>query len=703
MASQERKVVRAFDPDRIHEGNFARTLDDDRVEREASALFARMSAAQKRHEIRGWQPAPIEDLYYAGGDESLGLAPWKMVDGPRGARAGVATAFPVAIGRGASFDVDLERRVGRAIGLEVAARGGNVLLAPTINLLRHPGWGRAQETYSEDPFHMGALAVSFVSGAQNHVLTSPKHFALNNLENQRFALTAEVDARALHEVYLPHFKRCVVEGRAASVMSAYNKVNGVYCGEHPELLTQILREDWGFQGFVESDWFLGTRSTGPALQAGLDIEMPTGFRFADDAIAEAVEAGALAQEDVDRAAFRSVRQKVAWQLTSDRVAGKARPDESVVECPEHLALAREAAEKAIVLLKNEGALLPLPRRADTRIAVVGDLADRVNLGDRGSSMVTSSAVVTPRQGIEASAGEATVEWFASEDDLSRLAEFDVAVVVAGLTYLDEGEFIPVAQQETEGKDLARGGDRAGLALPPVQRELIRRVSDRAARTVVVLQGGSAIVVRDWVDRVEGLVMAWYGGCEGGSALARVLFGEVSPSGRLPVSFPRDMDDLMPWDVTSLRVEHDLLHGYRWLAHHAKAAEFPFGFGLSYTTFDWEGLEVVRTDAGFRCRVDVRNSGGRAGAAVAQLYVSVGGSRVFRAPLELKGFGRVSLAAGEAATIEIDISDDDLAIYDVASSGWQLEPCAYRFRAGASVVDLPLEQTWSYAAERWRVV
>ncbi len=231
------KRVLAFDAAAIHRGNKGLDLDHAAIADEVDALLSRMTQAQKINELRGSAPRPVDGLYYAGGDESLGLPPYKMVDGPRGARAGNATAFPVAIARAATFDVELERRVGVAIGLEVAAKGGNVLLAPTINLLRHPGWGRAQETYSEDTHHMGAMAVAFISGAQNHVLTSPKHFALNNLENTRFEMSAEVGLRALHELYLPHFKRCVVEAAAASVMSAYNKVNGVYCGEHPQLLT----------------------------------------------------------------------------------------------------------------------------------------------------------------------------------------------------------------------------------------------------------------------------------------------------------------------------------------------------------------------------------------------------------------------------------------------------------------------------------
>jgi len=700
MSERAPRRVRAFDADAIHAGNHALGIDAERVAEETDALMASMTLEQKIHEIRGWQPAPIDSLYYAGGDPALGIAPWKMVDGPRGVRAGKATAFPVAIARAASFDVELERRVGLAIGLETAARGANVLLAPTINLLRHPGWGRAQETYSEDPHHTGAMAVAFVSGVQNHVLASPKHFALNNLENTRFELTAEADPRTLHELYLPHFRRCVVEAGAASVMSAYNKVNGVYCGEHPELLDEILRGQWGFQGFVESDWFLGTRSTAAAVRAGMDIEMPAPFRFSDEKLRAALEAGEIDEALIHRNARRSLRQKVAWQLRDDGVAGRPRPDASVVECAEHVALAREAAEKSIVLLRNEASVLPLARGAGVSIAVVGDLAARANLGDRGSSMVSSSEVTGPLHGIRAAAGGARVEHFASDADLAALADFDVAVVVAGLTYRDEGEFIPTAQAESEGGDLARGGDRADLALPDPQRRLIERASAAARRTVVVLQGGSAILVSDWVERVDALLMSWYGGREAGHGLARVLFGDVSPAGRLPMAWPRSMDQLMPWDVQALEVPHDLLHGQRWLDHHGHEPQYPFGFGLGYTHFELSDLELARGSEGFLARVDVRNAGDREGATVVQLYVGAHGSRVFRVPRELRAFGRVTLAPGEVATLELEVQDADLRFYDAERGDWELEACEYRFEVGESAGDLPLSAAWRLRDGRW---
>lgn len=690
------RTVKAFDAASVHAGNRGLAIDHEAVAQRVEALVGQMTPAQKYHEIRGRQPQPVDGLYEAGGDEELGIAVFRMVDGPRGARAGKATAFPVAIARAATFDVLLERRVGAAIGLEVAAKGGNVVLAPTINLLRHPGWGRAQETYSEDPHHMGAMSVAFVSGAQNHVLASPKHFALNNLENTRFDLSADVGPRALHEVYLPHFKRCVQEAAAASIMSAYNKVNGVYCCDHAQLLTDILRGLWGFRGFVESDWFLGTRSTGPAIRAGLDIEMPAAYRFTDDRLEAELAAGELSPDDVDRAVRHVLQQKLAWNLAELPV-----PDPAVVECPEHVALAREAAEKSLVLLKNDNAALPLADRSGIRIAVVGDLAGVENLGDRGSSFVSSSVVTTVLAGIEGRAAEATVKAFATDAELAALEEFDVAVVVAGLTYRDEGEFIPTAQQEAEGETLARGGDRAELALPDAQVAFIQRAAGRARRTVVVLEGGSAIVVDDWLDRVDALVMAWYPGREGGHAVANALFGDVNTFGRLPVTVPRSTDQLMPWDVAALHVHHDLLHGYRFLDHHGETPAFPFGFGLSYTAFELSDLRVARAATGFDVTVTVRNTGPREGSAVPQIYVGARESTVFRVPRELRGFARVDLAAGEAVTVVFEIDDEALCYFEEDAGDWRLEPCCYEFSAGQSSRDLPLVARWAFDGVDWR--
>ncbi len=698
MSSQSPSKIRrviAFDKKAIHAGNKGLEVNHEEVAVKVDTLMATMTLKQKMNEIHGLQQTPIDGLYYAGGDKELAIPPFKMVDGPRGARAGTATAFPVAIGRAATFDVELERRVGLAMGLEVAAKGGNVILAPTINLLRHPGWGRAQETYSEDPFHMGAMAVSFISGAQNHVLTSPKHFALNNLEMTRFELSANIDARSLHEVYLPHFKRSVQEGAAGSIMSAYNKMNGIYCGEQPVLLTEILRDDWGFTGFVESDWFLGTRSTAAAINAGMDIEMPAAYRYSDENIQQALDSGELNEETIHRNARRAVYQKIAWRLSDMEV-----PEEGVVECEEHISLAREVAEKSFVLLKNDG-ILPLEDVSGLKIAIVGDLADTINLGDKGSSFVTSSQVSTPLDGLRAFVKNATVQYFKSDDDLKLLSEFDVSIVVAGLTYVEEGEFIPTQQQESEGGDLARGGDRATLALPDHQLTLIDSVARSSNKTVVLLEGGSAIQVTDWLDSVAALLMVWYPGREGGVAIANILFGQVSPSGKLPVSFPKAMNQLMDWDVNALDVNHDLLHGYRYLDHHEHNPAFPFGFGLGYTSFNLHELHVERDAASFKVKVNVTNTGGRPGAEIVQLYIECSGSDVFRVPRELKGFGRVYMEPGETVELALEIADSDLSYYDMDKHDWVLEACQYELKVGHSSRNLPLSSNWRFDGRQWQ--
>ncbi len=689
------RIQLAFDADAIHRGNKGLNLDHAALDEAVSKLLSVMTLEQKIFEIHGLQPAPIDGLYYAGGDEALGIPPYRMVDGPRGARSGVATAFPVAIARGATFNPALEREVGLAAGLEVSARGGNVILAPTINLLRHPGWGRAQETYSEDPMHMGAMGAAFVSGAQNYVLASPKHFALNNLEMTRFEMSSNVDERTLHELYLPHFKRCVIEAGAASVMSAYNKVNGIYCGENPILLTDILRGDWGFRGFVESDWFLGTRSTGSAIASGMDIEMPSAYRFERDKIDVALADGEITEDELSRNAGRALFMKLAFNLSNQEI-----PSACVIESEEHVDLARRVAEQSFVLLKNDDHVLPLS--PDMKVALIGDLADTENLGDRGSSMVTSSHVTTPLEGMSKYSNALSLRYLPSDSDLSSLGDVDIAVVVAGLTYREEGEFIPTQQQESEGSDLARGGDRADLRLPPAQEELIATAARYAKRVVVLLEGGSAIDVSAWVDDVDGLMMIWYPGREGGHAVANVLFGEVSPSGKLPVSFPQSIDQLMPWDINAMDVEHDLFHGYRYLDQQGLTPLYPFGFGLSYTQFSLEGLQVERAEGDLLFNVTVRNIGDRAGAAVPQLYLSCPDSSVARANKELKGFGRVEMQPGEAVDLVIRVTDEALCYFE-PGAGWQLEPTRYQFRLGLSSDDLVLESSWDLAEEGWNPV
>jgi beta-glucosidase len=697
-------VLPALEAEALQAGNLGLRCGDASLDARVAALLARMSVAQKIHEMHGDDRhiaarSAIDGFYFAGGDAALGIPHFKMVDGPRGVRTGesvasegTATAFPVAMARGATWDPELERRVGSAIGREVAAKGGNVLLAPTINLLRHPGWGRAQETYSEDPEHMSQMASAFIAGAQRHVVATVKHFAANSIENTRFAMSANMDERTLREVYLPHFRRAVQEAHVASVMTAYNRVNGTYAAEHAQLLRQILKGDWGFSGFVMSDWIAGTRSTVPSAQAGLDMEMPVGVYYGQP-LRDAVASGALQESVLDDAVRRILRIKLCFGLDAP-----ATDDASAVESAEHVALAREASEKSIVLLKNADAVLPLTPSRLRSIAVIGELSAQANLGDRGSSSVVPSYAVSPLAGIQAAAPD--VELIAiptnqpTAEELARLSGADVAIVVAGLTYAEEGEFIPITQQ-SPGR--ARGGDRADLDLPALHERLIADVAAHAKRTVVVLEAGSAVTVRDWVDSVDALVMAWYPGMEGGTALGRVLFGEVNPSGKLPVTFPRALQDLPPWDIVATEVAYGYFHGYRLLAERGLAPEFPFGFGLSYTAFALGRLalerEIVARDDTLRVRVDVGNLGERRGDEVVQLYVSYPASAAQRPLHELKAFRRVGLDPGQVTTVELKLRVSDLAFWDASSSGWVVQAGDYVLMAGNSSGDLPLRASF----------
>lgn len=650
------------------------------LERRVDDLLGRMTLAEKVEQLHGLQREPIDGLYHTPANERLGIPGFRMVDGPRGVRAGKATAFPVGMARGATFDPDLERRVGEAMGLETSARGGNVLLAPCINLLRHPSWGRAQETYGEDPFHVGVMGAAFVEGAQRHVVASVKHFAVNSIENTRFTVSANLSERTLREVYLPHFARCIAAG-AGSVMSAYNRVNGEWCAENAHLLREILKGEWGFDGFVESDWLLGMHDTVRSIRAGLDIEMPRPKVYGRNLLA-AVESGAVPVELVDDAVRRVLRIMMRFGIFDGRPAAKP----SLVACATHTELAREVAEKSLVLLRNEDELLPLDRGRLRRIAVVGELAAAKNLGDRGSSYVSPPWVVTPLQGIEDAAGpaievEPILTGAPNAAQLERIAAADAVVVVAGLSSKDEGE-----GQITVG-------DRLRLELPEAQEELILRVAAANPRTVVVLEGGSAIVVERWIERVPAVLLAWYPGMEGGHAIAGALFGDVVPGGRLPLTFPRSAAELPSFDVEHDEVEYGPLHGYRLADHAGLEPRFPFGFGLSYARFAYRALlmesSTLRADGTLQATVEIANVGGCAGDEVVQLYVGCARSRVARPVRELKGFARVRLEAGETARVEFEVPMSELRYWDDDARGWLLEETDYVVWAGPSSRQLPL--------------
>jgi beta-glucosidase len=655
----------------------------------------------------------------AGVLERRGIYGVRFSDGPRGVvLEGGATTFPVTMARGATWDVELETRIGDAIGQELRALGANLYGGVCINLLRHPAWGRAQETYGEDSVLLGALGAALTRGVQRHAMACVKHFALNSMENARFSVDVKIAPRPLHEVYLPHFKQ-VVDAGVASVMSAYNSMNGEWCGQNRALLTDILKQRWGFSGFVLTDFVMGLRDAKKGILAGQDLEMPFQMHF-HGGLPRLVASGEVPLARIDDAARRILRQQS--ELGAPRDVSR-----SVLGCAEHRALAREAAQKAIVLLQNERALLPLSERE--RIALIGRLADTPNLGDRGSSDGRPSHVVTPLAGLRAAlgpGGELHHDPGESLDAARALAaRCDVAVVVVGYTYRDEGEFLTppdfgpfahgipapgplqglfrprfmqalwsrtlsrlarlgarlgAARAKTASFDLGVGGDRTSLSLSAADEALIGAVAEVNPRTVVCIMAGSAVIIEAWRRSVPAVLLLWYPGMEGGHALADVLFGAVAPSGKLPFVVPSDPEQLPRFERDATHVTYDLWHGYRKLDRDGATPAFPFGFGLSYTEFTYGDARVDRAEVGpddvVTVSVDVRNTGSRDAEEVVQLYAEPIGSAIERAPRELRGFARIAVPSGATRTARIPLAIRSLAYFDEARDDFAVEPIAY---------------------------
>ncbi len=639
--------------------------------------------------------------------ERLGVPGIDFADGPRGCVVGDATAFPVSMARGASFDPDLEERIGDAIGAELRASGATYTGAVCMNLLRHPAWGRAQETYGEDPHHVGVMASAFTRGLQRHVMACMKHFALNSMENARFTVDVTVGERALHEVYLPHFERVAAEG-VASVMSAYNSVNGEWCGQNEHLLTDILRNEWGWDGFVTSDFIFGLRNPVMSLVAGLDIEMPFRQQRAL-ALAEALERGELSEADVDRSVVHIVATLLRFASVFEQ-----QPSPAVVGCDEHRRLAREAATASTVLLRNEDSLLPLDASSIDRVAVLGRLAAVRNLGDGGSSDVRSSDVVTPLDGLRSRFGTDRVVH--ADDDVSIAADADAVVVVVGYTRADEGECIEAAGADALGRTIfppidhpelgngaewtpppgplrppaapsgeqtdrmAPGGDRTSLRLSDADEALIAAAAAVNDRVIVVVVGGSAVVM-PWASKVPAVLMTWYSGVEGGTALSDVLVGAVEPAGRLPFVVPVDPAHLPEFDRDATEVTYDLFHGQWQLDRDGHDAQFPFGWGLGWGAVDVIGAESVDPTTVI---VSVRNPTERPLSAVVFVHAGLKHSEWERPVRRLVGFARALVAPGAAIQVEVEL---DWSMLDVRVDGqWVTESGDYVLEVGRHAHD-----------------
>ena len=638
------------------------------------------------------------DPYRAGGGcDRLGVPALYFTDGPRGVARGQSTCFPVSMARGASFDRDLERRIGEVIGIEARAQDCTLSGAVCVNLLRHPAWGRAQETYGEDPYHVGEMGAALCEGIQTHnVVATVKHFAVNSIENARFKVDVRVDERTLREVYLPHFER-VLDAGCASVMSAYNKLNGEYCGQNRDLLTTILRTEWGFDGFVHSDWLMGVYAPYGA-SAGLDVENPEPVRWGQRLI-DAVEAGHVEPQVIDQACRRILTVTYRFASAEDPLGAYTA---DLVASPAHVALAQEAAEKSCVLLRNDGTL---PLSAGTRVAVFGRLAGAQNLGDDGSSRVRPPRVVTLADAL--SSGTVAGDEADPAAAAAAARDAEVCVIVVGYDKDDEGEFIPAdmgigqaglppefmaeiaeamttavpAEQAAPLGD--RGGDRASLRLPDEQVALIRAVTDANPRTIVLLVAGSAVLTGEWDEAPAALCQVFYPGMAGGEAVRRLLFGEASPSGRLPFTVAQAEDDYPFFDRDADAITYGYWHGYAKLDRDGRTPRYPFGHGLSYAHFAYRALSARRVGDGVAVQVSVRNESDRPAAEVVQIYLGPPGRTAERPAKLLRGFERVTVQPGETRTVRFSIPARGLAYWDASSRAWRIEAGTHRIFAGPS--------------------
>ncbi len=629
------------------------------------------------------------------GVDRVGIPSIYLTDGPHGVRKqreggdhlGIgdsvpATCFPPAVALGSTWDPQLLERVGNALGDEARAENVGVLLGPGINIKRSPLCGRNFEYLSEDPILSGRLGAALVDGLQARgVGASLKHFAANNQETDRMRVSADIDERPLREIYLRGFQHVVEHAQPWTVMCSYNRINGVYASENAWLLTSVLRDEWGFEGLVVSDWGAVNNRVN-ALVAGLDLEMPSSNGVTDAQLVAAVASGELDESVLDTGANRVIDLIEKVVNGADASADYDRDA--------HHALAREVAGRSVVLLKNDG-ILPIDPTAGVKLAVIGEFARTPRYQGAGSSQIVPTRLDNALDEMRALAGSSDVTFapgyaLGGADDAGLLDEAvaaaaaaDVAVVFVGLP----------------GEDESEGFDRDHLEIPAAQTALLEAVLAANPRVAVVLSNGGVVRLSGWAGRASAIVEGWLLGQAGGGAIADVLFGAVNPSGRLAETIPVRLEDTpaflnFPGEAGHVRYGEGLFVGYRYYDSRDAAVDFAFGHGLSYTTFEYSGVSAVQSEVGLEVTLTIANTGTRDGREVAQVYVGVPGSAVARPVRELKGFASVEVAAGASREVTIVIPSEDLAYFDTASGDWVVEGGDYTVSVGASSRDLRAE-------------
>lgn len=821
-----------------------RTADDQTREERIETLLDQLCLEDMVKLLSG------EDFWSVAALPEHGIGKLRVTDGPNGARGSgsffqeggervSSAAFPVGIAMGASWNPDLIRQIATAIAEETKSKGAQVCLAPTVNIHRSVTNGRNFECFSEDPELAADLTVAYVHGLQQEgIAPTIKHFAGNESEIERTTINSEIDERSLREVYLRPFEAAVKEAGAWGIMSSYNKLNGTYTAENKWLLTDVLRDEWGFDGAVVSDWF-GSRSTAPTIDAGLDLEMPGPTRDRGDKLIAAVEAGDVALETVRDRARNMLRLMMRVGVLDEMPEYRELSDDR----PEHRALVRKAGAECAVLLKNED-MLPLAAPKG-KIAVVGPNAKVAQIMGGGSSQLNPHYRTSPWDGLVNRFGEEPlayapgcqnhrwepilhgdikVEFFAHDDlggEVVATSSLEVSVeflypepvegkisqnnfscrasvsytaeqsgphsfglhsagrsrlkvdgetvvdiwddwkkgrtffeegcdertglidLEAGKTYLIEMELqtVPaanlvnpafrfgvscplgddaIAEAVAAAKDAdsvllfvgrsgewdTEGSDLDHIRLPGRQDELVKAVAKANSNTIVVLQTGGPVEL-PWLDDVAAVLQAWYPGQEVGNAVADILFGDAEPTGRLPQTFPKVWADnpahsddagVYPGENGNVRYAEGVFNGYRHYDAKGITPLFPFGFGLGYTTFDISGLTVADDGTGVRADITLRNTGDRDGTTVVQLYVGDAGASVSRPEKELKGFQKVTVKAGDEATVSITLDPRDFAYFDTDAGIWRVEEGEFTLSAGFSATDIRLSETIHRNAE-----
>lgn len=664
------------------------------MERNIKEFVSKMTLEEKASLCSGldfWRTKPVE---------RLGIPSIMMTDGPHGLRkakgeeVGIgdsvpATCFPTASALASSWNRELLKKVGEAIAQECLAEKVAIILGPGANIKRSPLCGRNFEYYSEDPYLSGEMAASIIEGIQSKGIgTSLKHFVANNQEHRRLSVSAEVDERTLREIYLAGFEIAVKKAKPWTVMAAYNKVNGTYCFKNKFLLTDVLRKEWGFEGIVVSDWgAVDVIERAEALKAGLDLEMPSSGGLGDKNIVEAVKNGDLPEEVLDEAVERLL--KIIFR-------GFENQKDTTFDKDEHHKFAKEVAKECVVLLKNEDDILPL--KTDSKIAVIGSFAKKARYQGGGSSHINPTRLDVPYDeilklvedpsnvfycdGYDLESEEIKEELINEAKEIARNS--DVAVIFAGLPENYESE----------------GFDRENMYMPESHNKLIEEVAKVQPNVVVVLFNGAPVEM-PWIDRVKGLFEAYLGGQAVGGAVAELLFGKANPSGKLAETFPKKLahnpsHPYFPGEDDKVEYREGIFVGYRYYDKKEIEPLFPFGFGLSYTKFEYSDLKVDKKQAKdtdtITVSVKVKNVGNMAGKEVVQLYVRDVESSVIRPEKELKGFEKVELKPGEEKTVTFVLDKRSFAYYNIDIKDWYVESGDFEILIGRSSRDIVLKET-----------